>query len=63
LILEEVYKALEGAEIRLGRKVSPTLYTAKEFERRRTANNPFLAKVLAGERILLIGNEDAAATT
>jgi len=63
LTLEEVYKVLEGAEIRLGRKVSPTLYTAKEFERRRTANNPFLAKVLAGERILLIGNEDAAATT
>ncbi|MCC7484054.1 MAG: nucleotidyltransferase domain-containing protein [Burkholderiales bacterium] len=63
LALEEVYKALEEAEIRLGRKVSPTLYTSKEFERRRTASNPFLAKVLAGERILLIGNEDAAAAT
>lgn len=61
LTLEEIYKALHPAETRLGRRISPTLYTAKEFERRRTAKNPFLAKVLSGERIRLIGNEDAAA--
>jgi len=61
LTLEEVYKTLHAAESRLGRKVSPTLYTPREFERRRAAKNPFLTKVLAGDRILLIGNEDAAA--
>lgn len=61
LTLEEVYATLHPAEIRLGRQVSPTLYTFKEFERRRAAKNPFLTKVLAGERILLIGNEDVAA--
>ena len=60
LTLEELYRALHPAETRLGRKSSPTLYTSKEFERRRAAKNPFLAKVLAGDRILLIGTEDAA---
>jgi predicted nucleotidyltransferase len=61
LTLEEVYAALRPAETRLGRQVSPTLYTSKEFERRRAAKNPFITKVLAGDRIQLIGNEDAAA--
>lgn len=58
--LEEVYAALRPAEKRLARQVSPTLYSTKEFERRRTEKNPFLTKVLAGERIPLIGNENAA---
>ena len=60
LTLEEVYAALRPAETRLGRQVSPTLYTSKEFERRRATKSPFLTKVLAGERILLIGNAGAA---
>lgn len=58
--LEEVYAALRPAEKRLARQVSPTLYSTKEFERRRTEKNPFLTRVLAGERIPLIGNENAA---
>ncbi len=61
LTLEDVYAALRPAESRLGRQVSPTLYTSKEFARRRATKNPFLTKVLAGGRILLIGNDDAAA--
>jgi predicted nucleotidyltransferase len=63
LTLEEVYAALGPAEKRLGRTVSPTLYTLKEFERRRAAKNPFLSKVLAGERILLMGEDRAAGAT
>jgi len=63
LTLEEVYTALRPAEKRLGRTVSPTLYTRKEFERRRTAKNPFLSKVLAGERILLVGEDYGAGAT
>jgi len=61
LTLESVYAALASAEKRLGRSVSPTLYTAKEFRRRRAAGNSFLSKVLAGPHILLIGNADALA--
>jgi len=60
LTLEQVYAALVPAEKRLGRTISPTLYTNREFERRRAAGNPFLSKVLAGERILLIGDKDVA---
>ena len=61
LTLEAVYAALAPAENRLGRRISPTLYTVKEFQRRRSARNPFLSKVLAGEHVLLIGNADALA--
>lgn len=60
LTLEEVYAAVRGAEKRLGRTVSPTLYTRKEFDRRRATKNPFLSKVLAGERILLVGEDHGA---
>lgn len=63
LTLEEVYAALGPAEKRLGRTVSPTLYTLKEFERRRATKNPFLSKVLAGERILLMGEDHAVGAT
>lgn len=59
--LESIYAALAPAEKRLGRSVSPTLYTVKEFRRRRAAGNPFLSKVLAGPHKLLIGNADALA--
>jgi predicted nucleotidyltransferase len=55
LTLEELYAALAPAEHELSRKVSVTLYTPAEFRRRRMEKNPFLTKVLAGERIILIG--------
>ncbi len=58
LTLEQIYAALMPAEQRLGRRVSPTLYTALEFRSRRKNDKPFLAKVLAGDTILLIGHDD-----
>jgi predicted nucleotidyltransferase len=57
LTLEEVYTALAPAERQLGRAVSPTLYTCAEFERRRTDSNAFIARMLAGEHVMLIGEE------
>ena len=60
LALEDVFAALEPAEKRLGRTVSPTLYTAQEFRKRR--RTPFLSKVLSGKHVVLIGSEDAVAT-
>lgn len=57
LTLEEVYAAIERAEQRLARRVNTTLYTPAEFVRRRKSGNPFLAKVLAGETLPLIGKE------
>jgi predicted nucleotidyltransferase len=61
LALDDVFAALERAEQRLGRRVSPTLYTSKEFHRRRRTNQPFLTRVLGGKHIILIGSEDAVA--
>ncbi len=58
LTLEAVYALLEPVEERLGRKVSPTLYTPAEFGDRRRRGNPFLARVLAGESILLTEDRD-----
>lgn len=59
LPLERVYAALQTAEERLGRRVSPTVYTTEEFQRRRSARHPFLTKVMSGKHVVLLGNEDA----
>ena len=63
VMLEELYEALSPVETGLARRISPTLYTSREFEERRAAGNPFLKNVLAGEHIILIGSEDDAPAT
>ena len=55
LQLEEVYAALERVEKRIGRVVSPTVYTEEEYERRRRERHPFLEKVLGGKHVVLFG--------
>lgn len=56
LPLEELFARLAPVEKKLGRVISPTLYTRADFERRRRADNPFLKKVLAGEHLILLGS-------
>jgi predicted nucleotidyltransferase len=63
LTLEMLYSALAPVEASLGRRISPALYTGKEFDSRRADGHPFLARVMGGERLLLIGNEGDAAGT
>jgi len=58
MTLEEVYAALAPVESSLDRKISPTLYTKKEFGDRRAASNPFLSRVLAGEHLVLLERDD-----
>ena len=57
LTLEDIYSVLASVETDLDRKISPTLYTRKEFADRRAANNPFLGRVLSGDHLTLIGDE------
>jgi len=57
ITLEDIYSALAPVEADLDRKISPTLYTPREFADRKAANNPFLARVLAGEHLVLLGND------
>ncbi len=58
LTLEEVYSALLPVESQLSRSIHPTLYTSAEFSDRRAAGSPFLANVLGGDRLVLIGKAD-----
>ena len=54
--LEDVYSTLAPMEAELDRKISPTLYTPREFADRKASNNPFLTRVLTGEHLVLMGN-------
>lgn len=56
---EDIYAALAPVEADLDRKISPTLYTRKEFTDWKASGSPFLARLLAGEHLVLIGNEHA----
>jgi predicted nucleotidyltransferase len=59
LTLEKLYAVLAPVEQDLGRRISPTLFTVREFELRRKEDNPFLRRVLTGEHIVLIGDDVA----
>jgi uncharacterized protein len=59
LTLEAVHDALSPIEQQIARRINPTLYTSEEFARRRKSGQAFLSKVLAGDRIPLIGFLDA----
>lgn len=52
--LEDVYSAMASAEQRLGRRVSPTLYSDAEFQRRKREKNSFVAKILAGPVVVIV---------
>jgi predicted nucleotidyltransferase len=63
LTLEQLYAALASAERQLSRKVSVTLYSGNEFQRRIKTKHPFLTKVLSGEHMVLIGRTHELAPT
>jgi predicted nucleotidyltransferase len=57
----ELFAALEPASAQLGRKVAPTLYSAKELSRRVRQEQSFVTRVLAQPKLWLIGDERALA--
>jgi predicted nucleotidyltransferase len=61
LTYAELFAALESAAPRLGRPVSPTLYSRDELTGRLTAGNAFARQVMEGPRIWLIGDDDTIA--
>jgi hypothetical protein len=63
--LAELAPALRHTEKRLSRAVNPTLYTCEEFATKLRARDHFLASVLDGARLFLLGDphELAAATS
>lgn len=54
----ELFAALEPAVESLGRPVNPTVYTRAELKRRMDENNAFVGRVLAQEKIWVIGSVD-----
>ncbi len=55
--LAEVVDAVRSSEATLLRPVNPTVYSAKEFTAKLVAKQHFLTRVMASEKLLLIGDE------
>jgi predicted nucleotidyltransferase len=56
----EVYEALQGAEQTLARKIEPTVWTRREWDRERRTEDSFGARILRQPRIFVIGDEGDA---
>jgi predicted nucleotidyltransferase len=61
LTYADLFAAVEDASTRLGRKVSPTIYSSKELAKRLKQDNAFVTRVLAQPKLWLIGDERALA--
>ena len=55
-----LHRAVSEAEAELARTVNYTLLSCKEFDRRRREKGGFLSRVLAGDRIALMGEPHEA---
>jgi predicted nucleotidyltransferase/predicted transcriptional regulator with HTH domain len=53
----ELYAALQDAEAALGRKVSPTFLSMKDWRRKASDNGSFISKVNALSKIFVFGSE------
>ena len=56
--LDEVLSRLSNVEKRIGRPINPTVYSVAEFKSRLASGNHFLAAVLKGQKVFLLGDED-----
>jgi len=57
----DLFAALETATKQLGRKVNPTVYSRKELDKRRRADNAFIKRVWSQRKLWVIGEEHAVA--
>jgi len=58
--LRDVVRRLLKVQETVGREVNPVVWTRAEFERRRASHDAFLARVLAGPRLPVVGEVDGA---
>lgn len=59
VVLPELAALVRFEEQRLGIEINYTAMTEDEFKFRKTRNDPFIANILQGGRIMLIGDEEA----
>jgi predicted nucleotidyltransferase len=55
----DVFGPLDKVSHTLGRSVNPTVYTTAEFSKRTKNDNAFIARVLEGPKVWVIGAGDA----
>jgi len=58
LTYADIFAALEPATERLGRAINPSVYSREELARRIKEKNAFVCRVLAQDKIRVIGSED-----
>lgn len=56
----ELIRLLQPVEQRIGREISPRLFSEKEFRRRLKQRDRFLTSIVRGPRIVLLGEIDDA---
>jgi len=61
LTYADLFAVLETATNQLGRKVNPTVYSRKEFDKRMRADNAFIKRVWSQPKLWVIGEEHAVA--
>lgn len=59
IVLPELAILVRNEEVRLGTEINYTAMTEEEFKFRKQRNDPFLAGILYGSRVMLIGDEEA----
>ncbi len=58
VVLPELAALVRIEEQRLGVEINYTAMTEEEFKFRKTRNDPFIAGIMAGGRVMLIGDEE-----
>lgn len=59
IVLPELAILVRTEETRLGTEINYTAMTEEEFKFRKQRNDPFLAGILTGSRVMLVGDEEA----
>lgn len=62
VVLPELAALVRSEEQRLGTEINYTAMTEDEFKFRKTRNDPFIAGILAGGRVMLVGDEETMLT-
>jgi hypothetical protein len=59
VVLPEVALLVRNEEARLGTEINYTVMTEDEFDFRKKRNDPFIKSILAGSRVVLLGDEES----
>jgi hypothetical protein len=58
IILPQLADLIREQEAKLSREINYTVMTADELSYRKTHNDPFIARILEGSRVMIIGDEE-----